>query len=397
MPNRQKVHTMAVVPRRTLKDVLKLTRAGRLGDATTLLRDSLGFDARRPAPDAARGERAEHPSWTNATWTSAPTAGRSQAGRFEAGRPKGHPAETAAPDPSARAAPRERAVSAEPGSFTEHSVRNAHGARRYKLYLPGRAAASPLPLVVMLHGCTQSPDDFAAGTRMNAIADELGFVVAYPEQSRAANASKCWNWFKPGDQRRDAGEPSLIADMVGQIGREVGPHFALDPRRVFVAGLSAGGAAAAVLAQTHPDLFAGVGVHSGLACGAAHDLSAALSAMRAGAPAASGPVAAPGRAPPTIVFHGTADRTVHPANAGHVVERAVAGLDAPKLTRGCSPGGVAFAREVYRRGRQVVAEVWTLEGVGHAWSGGSPAGSYTEPRGPDASREMMRFFLALKG
>ena len=241
----------------------------------------------------------------------------------------------------------------------------------------------------MLHGCTQSPDDFAAGTAMNAVADETGIIVAYPEQNRTANASKCWNWFRAGDQRRDAGEPAIIAAMVAEIASTV----AVDRERVFAAGLSAGGAAAAVLGQAYPDVFAAVGVHSGLACGAAHDLSSALQAMNGGAPAGK----AAGRRVPTIVFHGSADRTVNPGNAQAVLRQAAAGLPEPRVERGRSPGGVAFERAVYRDGRRIAAEAWTLEGVGHAWSGGSAAGSYTEPRGPDASRAMVRFFLGQGG
>lgn len=262
------------------------------------------------------------------------------------------------------------------------------GARDYKVYVPSGRASEKLPLIVMLHGCTQSPDDFAAGTRMNALAEAQGFLVAYPEQPAAANAQKCWNWFNAGDQGREGGEPALIAG----IARAVLAEFDGDPVRVYVAGLSAGGAAAAILAATHPDLFAAVGVHSGLACGAARDMPSAFAAMKGGGavqPRGTGP------AVPTIVFHGDGDRTVHPVNGERVIEQATpASSLGSTVTRGTASGGTAYTRTVRADGEgRTVLEHWVLHGAGHAWSGGSPDGSYTDPRGPDASAEMVRFFL----
>lgn len=267
------------------------------------------------------------------------------------------------------------------------------GSRPYKLYIPSTHRGEPAPLVVMLHGCTQSPDDFAAGTRMNALAEEHGLLVLYPAQLSSANAQKCWNWFSPGDQRRDQGEPSLIAGMTRQVMRE----HAVDPRRVYVAGLSAGGAAAAIMGQAYPDLYAAVGVHSGLACGAARDLPSAFAAMRqgaAGAPLRSGDAQ---RVVPTIVFHADRDTTVHPRNGDQVITQsgaaAVSGLRT-EIQRGQVVGGHAYSRTVQANvAGQAVLEQWLIHGGGHAWAGGSPAGSYTDPRGPDASREMLRFFL----
>lgn len=261
------------------------------------------------------------------------------------------------------------------------------GSRAYKIYVPSGYKGQPLPLVVMLHGCTQSPDDFARGTRMNEHAEAQLFLVAYPAQDKAANPSRCWNWFNGAEQRREGGEPSLIAGVT----REVMSEFSVADGRVFIAGLSAGGAAAAIMGATHPDLYAAIGVHSGLACGAARDLPSALSAMRQGAPGAVS------KGVPTIVFHGDRDGTVHPANGDHVIAQRRAGAgETTRVERG-EAAGMAYTRTVHadRDGRAVM-EQWLLHGAGHAWSGGDAAGTYADPRGPDASAEMMRFFLAQK-
>lgn len=267
------------------------------------------------------------------------------------------------------------------GSFADHAMR-----RDYKLYVPPGAGARPLPLVVLLHGCTQDPDDFAAGTAMNALARQQGFYVLYPAQSRQANPQRCWNWFKHSHQQRGRGEPALLAGMT----RAVMAEHAIDADRVYVAGLSAGGAMAAILACAYPELYAAAGVHSGLAAGSASDLPSALAAMRQGGPLR----AAGGHGVPTIVFHGEGDTTVHPSN-GMQVAAASAGADAAAdVTQASSPGGRRYSRSVYRRhGSGVVAEHWQVQGAPHAWSGGSAQGSYTDPRGPDASAEMLRFFL----
>ena len=285
------------------------------------------------------------------------------------------------------------------GRFLTATFTEQAGTRAYKLYIPSTYQGQPLPLVVMLHGCTQSADDFAAGTRMNLVAEERAFFVAYPAQPKSANGSKCWNWFNPGDQQRDRGEPSLIAGITRQISRD----YAIDPQRVYVAGLSAGGAAAAIMAATYPDIFAAVGVHSGLPCGAANDLASAFSAMREGTPRASNRLHRSagfhghGRLVPTIVFHGDKDVTVHPRNGNHVIEqsRSIGLGELRSVTqRGHVTGGRGYSRtRHFDASGRAVLEMWVVHGAGHAWSGGSPAGSYTDPLGPDASREMVRFFL----
>lgn len=313
---------------------------------------------------------------------------------------RGEPAATPAADPSvidaearfidepARAdAPRGNglAESWQAGSF-------AHGGRQlaYKLYVPPGAATGPRPLLLMLHGCTQDPDDFAAGTRMNALAREAGVLVLYPEQTQHANAQKCWNWFKAQHQQRDRGEPALLAALT----RAVAADHGADPARIYVAGLSAGGAMADILGRCYPDVFAAVGVHSGLPAGAAADLPSALAAMRSGAPAG----AAGGDAVrPVIVFHGDADGTVHHGNGAAVVAAALRAhpTASADVRRGQAPNGQRYTHSVHRTATGTpVVERWQLHGTGHAWSGGSAAGSYTAPGGVDASAEMLRFFLA---
>jgi poly(hydroxyalkanoate) depolymerase family esterase len=288
--------------------------------------------------------------------------------------------------------------------FVARSYHDDAGTRAYKLYVPSRYRhGRAVPLVVMLHGCRQSPDDFAAGTRMNELAEEHTCLVAYPAQATIANALKCWNWFSADDQRRGHGEPSLIAGITDEIMRD----YAIDPHRVYVAGLSAGGATAAIMGTTYPDLYAAIGVHSGLASGVASDVPSAFDAMRrptqvsinrtGDAPGAEGYR----RCVPTIVFHGDQDTTVHPGNSDAIIARANALTTATLTVRvqhGRVPGGHAYSRTVqHDTGGRTILEQWLIHGCGHAWSGGSSAGSYTDPRGPDAAREMLRFFLEQPG
>ena len=298
----------------------------------------------------------------------------------------------------------------EGGRFLEESYADSGGGRSYKLYVPSGYAGEAVPLIVMLHGCTQSPDDIAAGTRMNLLAEAHTFLVAYPAQNSRANAQRCWNWYEADDQQRGRGEPSLIAGITRRIMSE----YNVAGDRVYVAGMSAGGAMAAIMGATYPDLYAAVGTHSGLPPGAARDMPSAFAAMRGGSP--GGPVAvgrdansAAGvedfaRVVPAIVFHGDRDTTVNPCNSDHLLAHyRTAGPDAPNGADGAGPrvatrdgrvpGGYAYTCAVHHDADgEVVAEQWTVRGLGHAWSGGGPGGSYVDPKGPDASMEMVRFF-----
>jgi poly(hydroxyalkanoate) depolymerase family esterase len=285
------------------------------------------------------------------------------------------------------------------GRFVSGTCTNAAGTRSYKLYIPASYTGEALPLIVMLHGCTQNPDDFAVGTEMNVVAEERHCFVVYPAQTKTANGSNCWNWFQPGDQRRDHGEPSIIADITRKIARE----YKIDERRVYAAGLSAGGAMAAILGATYPELYAAVGIHSGLPIGVAHDTSSAFAAMKGGNGKVSAR-AASARSPavlahaiPVIVFHGDRDSTVHASNGDTALRQCVQAHAADdisvKVEQGRSRNGRSYTRAVHHDAQgKAIAEKWTVHGAGHAWAGGSGKGSYTDPQGPDAAREMVRFF-----
>ena len=278
-------------------------------------------------------------------------------------------------------------------SFTQHQFKFEGDTYPYRLYVPAVTNASdnpPMPLVVLLHGCKQDALDFSNGTAMNALAEEHQVMVLYPEQISRANAMRCWNWFEPGHQQAERGEPGMIAALTQKIIQMQGA----DPQRVYIAGLSAGGAMAAVMAGLHPDLFAAVGVHSGLAAGAARDVMSAFGAMRSGAK---------GRSPsalPTIIFHGTADKTVHPDNSDHITDAALAGLTASGLKLVKTQTTMSHSR--HQKTERVIysaadgtpyIENWRIDDGPHAWSGGDAAGSYTEPGGPSASAAMLAFFL----
>jgi poly(hydroxyalkanoate) depolymerase family esterase len=273
----------------------------------------------------------------------------------------------------------------------------AAGARRYRLYIPSSAGEGLQGLIMMLHGCTQSPEDFAAGTGMNALAEEHRLLIAYPAQSRGDNSMSCWNWFRPGDQMRDTGEPAIIAGLT----ESVRVQYAIPNGRVFVAGLSAGGAMAAIMGETYPELYEAIGVHSGLAYGSANDVMSAFTVMRGQVGIELPPSNKHGAAgteshPRMIVFHGSADTTVHPANAERIVAaaRCAAPMGASRTERGATGEGRGYRRTVETRPDGTAGiECWMIEGGGHAWSGGHPSGSYVDPDGPDASAVMVRFFL----
>ena len=290
-----------------------------------------------------------------------------------------------------------------PGTFTDGDFAFNGKTHHYKLFVPGAAASSPRAMVVLLHGCTQDPDDFALGTDMNDIAGAAGWVVLYPAQSARANHTKCWNWFKSGVEP-GAGEPMWIAALTQRIQYE--QH--IDSDRTFIAGLSAGAAMAVLTAELHPELFKGVGVHSGLAAHVAANVMEALSVMKHGPRArqkrfystgstASNPII------PVIVFHGDADKTVDLENADQVIDVAIArakqaepGLVVNESENKGAANGTSFTQVIYTgTANRPIAEYWRLHGAGHAWSGGNDRGSHTSASGPSASAEFLRFFAAV--
>jgi poly(hydroxyalkanoate) depolymerase family esterase len=363
-----------------IREATRLTREGRLAEATALLQGGSSSCAQPGAAQQVFQPRLD---------VLQPHIGVSR-GRLPGSlglkellaqlRKKGAVTTAAEPEPQL------------PGRWLDGSYANSAGRREYRLYVPSGYHGQPTSLLTLLHGGTQTARDFAAGTRMNELAERHTFLVVYPEQSVAANPMRYWHWFKPSDQHRGTGEPAIIAGLTSQIVAE----YALDAERVYVAGFSAGAAMAAVMAACYPDVYAAVGVHSGLAYGLASDVPSALNVMKRGAPANGGANAG---TVPLIVFHGDGDLTVDHVNAECLVQRRLraAGEQSARYVTQTTTGQVTRGRRYTRdlfsdsEGRPIV-EQWTVHQGGHAWAGGSPCGSYTDPLGPDASAEMVRFF-----
>ncbi|MDH5823605.1 PHB depolymerase family esterase [Luteimonas sp. RD2P54] len=361
----------------TMRQAMRLMRTGDLQAATRTLQHALAGSIDAPAAPASHAGRGE-------AHAGAPAID----GEFRVIDGGRAPRAGAVP-----AWPGHRAAGGD-GGLPRHRFSCDAGQLEYGLHVPAGLDAAGAPLLLMLHGCTQTPEDFARGTRMNQLADAHGYVVAWPAQSAERNPNRCWNWFRGSDQQRGRGEPAMLAALTRHL---VAAHR-LDAGRVYVAGLSAGGAMAAVLASTHPDVYAAIGVHSGLPIGLASDVPSAFAAMRKGG-AQRRPRAGAGAEPvPAIVFHGDSDTTVHPGNGQGVVEQSLGDASAVRdsastVERHVEPGGRSATRTVHRAGDgRIAAEHWVVHGSGHAWSGGDAAGSYTDPCGPDASAQMLRFF-----
>lgn len=378
-----------------------LTAQGKLMEATRAIQQGLGFglSSRKPPPT---------------TTTAAPPASASARLAVETPYAQPHPVHLAngpdvadVTDVAFRESPRQapeipvkdplddapKAAPTTPSSFSAGSFDFAHNQYAYRLFIPTRVDASPLPLVVLLHGCKQDSEDFAKGTAMNTLAERGKFMVLYPEQLRKSNTMGCWNWFDPVHQTRDQGEPAMIAELASLM---VERHNA-DPSKVYVAGLSAGAAMAALVGQLYPERFAAVGMHSGLAPGAARNVASAFSAMSRG-PAPTAKTAAIGV--PVILFQGTNDTTVAPGNADAIVQKELAfwASAGTKLTKTVSSENAAGTARTATQstwkdsaGKPWVT-LWSVDMGPHAWSGGDASGSFTDPKGPSASEVMLRFF-----
>lgn len=358
-----------------LKRATELTRQGRLMEATSTIKRALGIG--REGPPSAE-----------------PTSQVHVLERGDAANDVTDVTDVEFREVPVEVEPPPSPAPTEPATFEAHRFASGGRTYTYRVYQPPRSQAAPLPVIVMLHGCTQDSADFAAGTAMNDIAAQQGCIVVYPEQLARSNSMRCWNWFDPLNQQRGGGEPAMIAALAEHVVQRCNG----DASRVYVAGLSAGGAMAALVAQLYPEVFAAAGVHSGLPAGAANTVRSAYAAMGQATRRAP-PPAARRAAVPTIVFHGTADPTVHPDNGRHVIEDAAARMAAAGMAlrrdeQRFTSGGQAVTRTVYSDAAAAPRiEHWEVEGVAHAWSGGSAAGTHADPSGPNASAAMVEFFL----
>jgi poly(hydroxyalkanoate) depolymerase family esterase len=375
-----------------MRQAVQLTRASKVARATQTIKDAIANWTHAPA--AARPSTNRSSTFAREKKTQAPTSsasglrvgGMSVLQAFQPAQP-----ETLDGLRAFGKTTRQPPPLPDGGQFLERSFTCSAGTRSYKLYVPAKCER-PHGLIVMLHGCKQNPDDFAVGTNMNLVADPHGLLVAYPRQPCSANAASCWNWFDRGHQSRDAGEPAIIAGITQALMSE----FGLERPNVYVAGLSAGGAMAAVMVETYPELYAAVGIHSGIAYGAADDLMSAYSAMRGATASSHGNGSRDPYRPRvrTIVFQGGVDHTVDRSNAARIVAAASGEITlGTEEILGRSAGGRTYTRKILSDAAgNALVEYWLIDGSGHAWAGGSPAGSYTDPQGPDASAEIVRFF-----
>jgi poly(hydroxyalkanoate) depolymerase family esterase len=279
-----------------------------------------------------------------------------------------------------------------------------HGVRSYRLYVPAGPGRTARPLVVMLHGCAQTAAELATAGRLDSLGAEFGALVLLPEQPATANPLRCWNWFVPAHQARDAGEPAIIAGLTRHIAREHGA----DAERVVLGGLSAGGAMAVLTGLAYPDLYAAIGTHSGVGWRVAGDVPGAFAAMRGGgvdaaaqARAAHAAMGARARVVPVIAIHGAADTVAHPTATDGLVAQLAAlhrlvapGAELRADTSRMEAGGYPVEVRRYTAGGRVVLEHWVVAGLAHALSGGDSAARWTDARGPDAAREMLRFMLS---
>lgn len=401
----------------TMLKATRLTGKGQLMDATRMIQRALASLNPLPANQTANQPFAEPDARPVAPFTSREAVNdpdiidveayditpRRQAPTVPVDQP-----ETARPAPPSAGAEPSKPVAASPvdqarrpSAFTEGSIQFKGDHYPYRLYLPAgpstgaATAGAAMPLVVLLHGCKQDALDFSKGTGMNVLADQQQFAVLYPQQIAKANAGSCWNWFETEHQSR-SGEPGMIAALVKKMLEADHDGLRIDANRVYIAGLSAGGAMATITAGLYPELFAAVGVHSGLPAGSANSMIGAFSAMRRGSSAGE-PAA---NAIPTIVFHGAQDQTVHPDNGEHISASALAALKKSGVafekteTKVSSKGDKPAHRVVYQdaSGKPLV-EHWQVSNGGHAWFGGASAGSYTDPQAPSASQAMVAFFM----